>query len=423
MKFFSNEAKENTDDERDRGDVVTSEPAAVPQQRAGSPWNDTPGDSSGDTASDTTTDTVTDSAADDERAEGERREQTDAWGHTEPSTTTYGPDGTVTETGTDTDRDNNDRDDFDRPADTDAETHDDQTRDDEANDDLEAKNDLETRDEDLETKDSLSEDEALKDEGTFDSPEAVDPATGERVDEPLAEDRVDTSEESEVEPQAHPESTLDSTVDDTPADDTPADEDAKVEEQEQAGDEAYAADESRTDDEADNAGPASYEPERIDPATGEAYDKTEPFVPVPVAVAGDSVNNDTDRDTDRDTETDTDRDVDAAPVVAAVPVDTSAAASTPAAATPGGTVESLPDRLFADGDSFLERFREIQLGFVDTPKESAGQAASLVAEAVDSFTTALNARKDALAANSDDTEQLRVELRGYRDLLNRITGL
>ena len=37
MKFFSNEAKENTDDDRDRGDVVTSDPVAVPQQRAGSP--------------------------------------------------------------------------------------------------------------------------------------------------------------------------------------------------------------------------------------------------------------------------------------------------------------------------------------------------------------------------------------------------
>jgi hypothetical protein len=92
-------------------------------------------------------------------------------------------------------------------------------------------------------------------------------------------------------------------------------------------------------------------------------------------------------------------------------------------AKPGSVPEPTIDRLFADGDSFAERFREIQLVFVDTPKEATAQAAALVAEAVDAVTAALNQQKDALAANSDDTEKLRVELRGYRDLLNRITTL
>src|SRR5688572_13933183 len=40
MKFFSNEAKENTDEDRDRAESDTT---TVPQQRAGSPWSDAPG--------------------------------------------------------------------------------------------------------------------------------------------------------------------------------------------------------------------------------------------------------------------------------------------------------------------------------------------------------------------------------------------
>jgi hypothetical protein len=94
-----------------------------------------------------------------------------------------------------------------------------------------------------------------------------------------------------------------------------------------------------------------------------------------------------------------------------------------AAATPGSVPAPELDRLFPGGDAFADRFREIQLVFVDTPKEATAQAASLVAEAVQAVTSALNERKNALTAGSDDTEQLRVELRGYRDLLNRITKL
>src|SRR3954466_6637724 len=47
MKFFSNEAKEN-DPGYERSDVATSDPVPVPQQRAGSPWNDTPGEPAAD---------------------------------------------------------------------------------------------------------------------------------------------------------------------------------------------------------------------------------------------------------------------------------------------------------------------------------------------------------------------------------------
>jgi hypothetical protein len=94
-----------------------------------------------------------------------------------------------------------------------------------------------------------------------------------------------------------------------------------------------------------------------------------------------------------------------------------------AASTPGGAPAPALDRLFADSDSFADRFRDIQLRFVDSPKEATADAAALVNEAVDKLTDALRAQKDALGGDSDDTEQLRVQLRSYRDLLNRLSAL
>jgi hypothetical protein len=121
MKFFSNEAKESNDETGyDRSDVATSEPVAVPQQRAGSPWTDAPG------------------SADDELADRERRDGTVTEPEAENTTTTYGPDGSVTT--------------------VDEDRHEDDTA------------------------DTVEETDAVKDEGTFDSPTAVEPATGEPLD-------------------------------------------------------------------------------------------------------------------------------------------------------------------------------------------------------------------------------------------------
>jgi hypothetical protein len=132
---------------------------------------------------------------------------------------------------------------------------------------------------------------------------------------------------------------------------------------------------------------------------------------------------------------DTATDADAAPVVAAVPADTAATpeaatpeaatpeATTPEAAKPDPTANPVGDKLFTDGDSFNERLRDITFNFVDNPKEATEQAGSLVDEAIDKVTSAFKAQKDALAAEGDDTEKLRVELRGYRDLLRRLTAL
>ena len=57
-------------------------------------------------------------------------------------------------------------------------------------------------------------------------------------------------------------------------------------------------------------------------------------------------------------------------------------------------------------------------------KEATSEAARLVDEAVDKLTASLKSQKEALSGdNGEDTEKLRVELRGYRDILNRILDL
>ncbi|GGQ77847.1 hypothetical protein [Couchioplanes azureus] len=84
-----------------------------------------------------------------------------------------------------------------------------------------------------------------------------------------------------------------------------------------------------------------------------------------------------------------------------------------------------PDTFFAAGDAaaFQERWRDVQLRFVDSPKEATAEAAALVDEAVERLTASLRSRKENLGGDSDDTEALRVQLRGYRDILHRILGL
>jgi hypothetical protein len=48
----------------------------------------------------------------------------------------------------------------------------------------------------------------------------------------------------------------------------------------------------------------------------------------------------------------------------------------------------------------------------------------LLDEVVDKLASSLRAQKDSLSNdNSDDTEQLRVELRGYRAILTRVLAL
>ncbi|MFI0408673.1 hypothetical protein [Actinomadura sp. 3N508] len=86
-----------------------------------------------------------------------------------------------------------------------------------------------------------------------------------------------------------------------------------------------------------------------------------------------------------------------------------------------------PGRLLdaAEADRLRERWHEVQAGFVDDPGEAVRRADGLASDAVDALGHAIAAHRRSLAeaAATDgqpDTERLRLALRGYRDLLNRV---
>ncbi|RZU77816.1 hypothetical protein EV384_6557 [Micromonospora kangleipakensis] len=75
---------------------------------------------------------------------------------------------------------------------------------------------------------------------------------------------------------------------------------------------------------------------------------------------------------------------------------------------------------------FRDRWRDVQLRFVDDPRAAVGEAQSLVEEAIEALSAALRAQKTRLGGWQDsasaDTEQLRIAVRGYRDFLDRVLG-
>ncbi|WBB66757.1 hypothetical protein [Micromonospora sp. WMMD812] len=94
----------------------------------------------------------------------------------------------------------------------------------------------------------------------------------------------------------------------------------------------------------------------------------------------------------------------------------------------GSTVAAEPVFLF-DADTaqgFRDRWRDVQLRFVDDPRAAAGDAQALVEEAMEALSAALAAQRTALGgwqgAGSADTEELRMAVRRYRDFLDRVLG-
>jgi hypothetical protein len=96
--------------------------------------------------------------------------------------------------------------------------------------------------------------------------------------------------------------------------------------------------------------------------------------------------------------------------------------ATPVAATPAetGAVAFFPS---SETQPLRDRWRDVQLRFVDDPKGATAEAAGLVDEAVDKLSQALRDHRGSFAKGTDDTESLRVELRGYRDILDRLLGI
>lgn len=104
------------------------------------------------------------------------------------------------------------------------------------------------------------------------------------------------------------------------------------------------------------------------------------------------------------------------------------AAEQPPHAKPAEEIlEHFMDSKAAEG--FRERWHEVQIGFVDDPRGSVGQAEELAAEVLNALSRTLNERKSALDAEwrtegeGPDTEQLRLAIRGYREFFNRILDL
>ena len=181
-------------------------------------------------------------------------------------------------------------------------------------------------------------------------------------------------------------------------------------------DEERAAEEERTADEerAVEERPVDAEPMRSDdlgdgelserelPPTGEPIDAREPVPPPDEAAPEDYRERD------------------------AVPMDTEPvdAATTDAGAEPAETPDAgLWDS--SDVESMRERWREIQLQFVDDPQAAAGDAAALVDEAARSLIAAVESRRAAMAGPTTDdtepeTERLRLALQRYRDFLERV---
>jgi hypothetical protein len=99
---------------------------------------------------------------------------------------------------------------------------------------------------------------------------------------------------------------------------------------------------------------------------------------------------------------------------------------------PGDVPEQQVSALFepSQADGFRDRWQRVQMQFVDDPKSAADQARRLVddvfttaREALDKQRGALDSWQSGEPGQPDDTERLRVAVRGYRDFLDRMLGL
>ncbi|MER7500312.1 hypothetical protein AB0L05_35445 [Nonomuraea pusilla] len=98
--------------------------------------------------------------------------------------------------------------------------------------------------------------------------------------------------------------------------------------------------------------------------------------------------------------------------------------------TASGRAHAGPVALFDQDPGHMQaRWREVQSSFVDDPGEAVRRADGLVGEVVDAITNALSSRRSALrerwegSGGARDTEQLRLALREYRTVLERLLDL
>lgn len=95
---------------------------------------------------------------------------------------------------------------------------------------------------------------------------------------------------------------------------------------------------------------------------------------------------------------------------------------------PSATIPPEPATLFEPGmaQSFRDRWHDVELRFVDDPREALGEAQHLVEEAIQALTAALATERNRLSgwqeAGSENTERLRMAVRQHRDFLDLVLG-
>ncbi len=81
----------------------------------------------------------------------------------------------------------------------------------------------------------------------------------------------------------------------------------------------------------------------------------------------------------------------------------------------------------ADAQAIRDRWREVQLRFVDDPRAAADEAAELVDDAARLLVTAIESHRGKLGgwrdSPSGDTEELRLVVQRYREFVDRVLGV
>jgi hypothetical protein len=440
MRFFSNDKDARDDqqgvDVRERAEDVNpdqahdqhpervqSDPVAVPQQRAGSPWSSTPDTADNPAAGDTADhrDDASDSArdaSDPARDDAFVQDDTSARDDSGAVPADHERADGVVDAPADASANGHD-DDANRPPFHDSGADADYSRTDSHGDDALRPDDSEVRHDGDDLVRSDSSDTATSGVGTgshrADLDEPVDLALDDKKDQDDETVREDTTPPDHAVSDTAPDATVTSTTTtygpDGTVTTTDADDDSSADARDSATEHSATGDSATGDSPAEESALKDdggfSDPQAVDPVTDKPLDSDDS-----------SLNQDSSDSAA------------AAPVVAAVPV--AAAVATGAGGTPdtdskpGSVTAPEVGTLFAadDAQSFRDQWRDVQLRFVDSPSEAAADAARLVDEAVDKLTEGLKAQKQALSGDhGEDTEKLRVELRGYRDILNRILDL
>jgi hypothetical protein len=116
---------------------------------------------------------------------------------------------------------------------------------------------------------------------------------------------------------------------------------------------------------------------------------------------------------------------DPAPYADAPAGDPAGFADGPASDDPADVSELGPLFGASEASDFQQRWQNIQAGFVDDPESAVRDANDLTETILTSLTRALEDRRQALgrSARDGDTEQLRLVLRQYRNVLDEVTSL